>query len=101
MSHVYKHLELTGSSPVSSDDAIRRALDLRLWLEVPEAVALARRLERQPNYDVDYHWRVAVPAAREFVVPYRESAHAIIDGTRPIAEVTDQADRVIRAFLGA
>lgn len=26
MNHVYKHLELTGSSPVSSDDAIRNAI---------------------------------------------------------------------------
>lgn len=24
--HVYKHIDLTGSSPVSSDDAIRRAI---------------------------------------------------------------------------
>lgn len=83
-----------------SNDEIRRALDLRLWLEVPEDVALARRLERQPNYDVEYHRRVAVPAARQFVVPYRASAHAIIDGTRPVAEVAAEADRVIRSFLG-
>ena len=26
MNHVYKHLELTGSSPVSSDEAIRNAI---------------------------------------------------------------------------
>lgn len=83
-----------------SNQAIRDALDLRLWLEVPETVALARRLERQPDYDVEYHWRVAVPAARRFVVPYRESAHAIIDGTRPVADVAADADRVIRRFLG-
>lgn len=84
-----------------SHEGIRNLLDLRLWLEVPEEVALARRLERQPDYDVFYHWRVAVPAARAFVVPYRDSAHAIIDGTRSVAEVTAEADRVIRTFLRA
>ncbi len=82
-----------------SHERIRQLLDLRLWLEVPEAVALARRLERQPDYDVNYHWRVAVPAARQFVVPYRESAHAIIDGTRSVMEVTAEADRIIQRFL--
>lgn len=83
-----------------SNDAIRDLLDLRLWLEVPEEIALARRLERQPDYDVDYHWRVAVPAARQFVVPYRSTAHAIIDGTRSIADVAAQADGIIRKHLG-
>ncbi len=83
-----------------SHDRIRSLLDLRLWLEVPEEVALARRLERQPDYDVEYHRRVALPAARQFVVPYRESAHAIIDGTQSIAQVTSETDRIIRKFLG-
>ncbi|OGL95399.1 hypothetical protein A2348_02000 [Candidatus Uhrbacteria bacterium RIFOXYB12_FULL_58_10] len=84
-----------------STDEIRRTLDLKLWLEVPEEVALARRLERQPNYDVEYHRRVALPAARQFVVPYRESAHAVIDGTRSIAEVANETDRIIRKYMGA
>lgn len=83
-----------------SHDRIRSLLDLRLWLEVPEEVALARRLERQPDYDVEYHRRVALPAARQFVVPYRDSAHAIIDGTGSVAEVAGEADRIIRKRLG-
>jgi uridine kinase len=78
---------------------IRELLDLRLWLEVPEEVALARRLARQPDYDVGYHHRVALPAARQFVVPYRESAHAVIDGTQTIAAVADETDRIIRKYL--
>jgi len=84
-----------------SNENIRNLLDLRLWLEVSEEVALARRLERQPDYDVEYHRRVALPAARQFVVPYRQSAHAIIDGSRSEAEVANEADRVIKKFLGA
>lgn len=83
-----------------SSAAIRDVLDLRLWLEVPEHVALARRLERQPDYDVEYHRSVALPAARQFVVPYRESAHAIIDGARSVAAVADETDRIIRKYLG-
>lgn len=83
-----------------SNEAIRKILDLRLWLEVSEEVALARRLERQPDYDVDYHRRVALPAAREFVVPYRSQAHEIIDGTKSAAEVANETDRIIRRHLG-
>ena len=85
---------------VFSREDIRSLFDLRLWLDVSEEVALARRLERQPNYDVDYHRRVALPAARAFVMPYRENAHAIINGTQSIADVTGEADRIIRSHLG-
>ncbi len=82
-----------------SHPELRELMDLRLWLEVPEEVALARRLQRQPGYDVAYHYRVALPAAREFVVPHRAQAHAILDGTRTIQQVTDDADRVIQRYL--
>lgn len=84
-----------------SDERLRSLLDLRLWLDVPEEVALARRLERQPDYDVEYHRLVALPAARRFVTPFRASAHAIIDGTASPPEVAAETDRVIRRFLGA
>jgi uridine kinase len=83
-----------------SDQRIRELFDLRLWLEVSEEEALRRRLERQPDYDTEYHWKVAAPAAREFSVPYRASASVVIDGSPPFPEVAAEADRVLRGYLG-
>ncbi|MFA6132332.1 MAG: hypothetical protein WC702_04740 [Patescibacteria group bacterium] len=82
-----------------SDERIRNLFDLRLWLEVSEEEALRRRLLRQPGYDTEYHWRVVVPAARQFITPYRSSADAIIDGSPPFPEVAAAADKILHQFL--
>ncbi|HBR80179.1 MAG: Uridine kinase [Candidatus Uhrbacteria bacterium GW2011_GWE2_45_35] len=82
-----------------SDKRIRELFDLRLWLEVSEEEALRRRLLRQPDYDVEYHWRVAAPSAREFSVPYRSAAHTIIDGSGPFPDVADQTDKILHQYL--
>jgi uridine kinase len=82
------------------DPRIRDLFDLRLWLEIDEQTALARRCERQPDYDIDYHRAVALPAQRVFVLPARAHAHGIIDGSQSIKTVTETADEMIRRFLG-
>lgn len=82
-----------------SDEQIRDLFDLRLWLEVSEEEALRRRLLRQPDYDVEYHWRVAAPSARKFSVPHRANAHAVIDGSQPFPEVAARTDEILRKFL--
>ncbi len=83
-----------------ADERIRELFPLRLWLEVPEDVALARRLQRQPDYDVEYHRTVALPAQRALVLPLKIHAHETIDGTRSIREVAEQTDGIIYRFLG-
>lgn len=85
---------------IFSDENIRNLLDLRLWLDVPEEVALQRRLKRQPNYNIDYHWSVAVPAHREYVLPLKKYAHIIIDGRSSIIDVTNSVDTAVHNFLG-
>jgi uridine kinase len=85
---------------VFSNENIRNLFDLRLWLDVPEDVALKRRLKRQPNYNTDYHWSVAVPAHREHVVPLKKHAHSIIDGMGSIVDVTNAVDTAVYNFLG-
>ncbi len=84
-----------------SDERIRDLFDLRFWLEVSEIEALRRRLLRQPDYDTEYHWNVAAPAAREFSIPHRAVAHAIIDGGRSIQEVTSETDTLIHRYLSS
>lgn len=83
-----------------SDDRIRSLFDLRLWLDIDEETALNRRLQRQPDYDVDYHRNVALPAQREIVVPLKAHAHESIDGQQSIKAVTAMADSIIRRYLG-
>lgn len=83
-----------------ADERIRELLDLRLWLDIDEETALARRLQRQPDYDLEYHRTVALPAQRQFVTPLKIHAHGIIDGTQSIKTVAETADEMIRTFFG-
>jgi len=83
-----------------ADPRVRDLLDLRLWLEIDEETALARRLVRQPDYDLEYHRTVALPAQRASVTPVRVHAHGIIDGAQSIKTVSETADEMIRSFFG-
>jgi uridine kinase len=83
-----------------ADVRIRELLDLRLWLEIDEETALTRRLQRQPDYNVEYHRTVALPAQRQFVAPLKVHAHGIIDGAQSIKTVAETADEMIKRFLG-
>ena len=83
-----------------ADERVRNLLDLRLWLDIDEETALARRLLRQPDYDVEYHRTVALPAQRDHVVPLKRFAHGIIDGSQSIKTVAETTDEIIRRFFG-
>jgi len=80
--------------------AIRELFDLRLWLDIDEETALERRLQRQPDYDVEYHRKIALPAQRQHVAPLRTHAHGIIDGRQSVKTVAETTDQIIQQFLG-
>lgn len=84
---------------VFAQERLRELFDLRLWLDVSEEEALARRLKRQPQYDVDYHWAVAVPAHRKHVLPLRMYAHHVIDGMQTVKEVVEDAEAIVRSEI--
>ena len=83
-----------------SDKRVRDMFDLRLWIDVPEEVALNRRLKRQPDYDLEYYRNVALPSQRKTVLPFKKHAHKIIDGTAVLREVAMQTDQIIKSSLG-
>jgi uridine kinase len=83
-----------------ADERVREILDLRLWLDIDEETALQRRLQRQPDYDVQYHRTVALPAQRERVIPFKRFAHGIIDGSQSIKTVAETTDEIIQRFFG-
>lgn len=82
------------------DERIRGLFDLRLWLEIDEATALQRRLQRQPDYDLYYHKMIALPAQQKFVLPLKAHAHWVIDGSQSFKEVANHTDHIIRRYLG-
>jgi len=83
-----------------SSEAIRDFFDLKLFLDIPEDIALERRLIRQPHYDVEYHRTVALPAQRKHVLPMRDHADEVIDGSLSIPDVTAVTDQIIHRYLG-
>lgn len=82
-----------------ADPQIRSLIDLRLWLDVSEEEAARRRVQRQPDYDLAYHWSVAVPQHRSHVMPHRKHAHAMINGHDSVPNVVRQADTLLYRFL--
>jgi uridine kinase len=75
---------------------IAEKLDLKIFIEAEEHVALKRRLKRDleergySHEDVLYRWENHVmPAYREFLLPYRDECHQIVINN------THQADEII------
>ena len=84
---------------------IAESLDLRIFIEADEQIALLRRIKRDgmdrgyPEEDVIYKWDNHVqPAYKEFLLPYRDACEKIVvnnldipdDIIRITAEITDE-----------
>jgi uridine kinase len=66
-------------------EEIRKALDLRVFIDARENVMLARRIKRDADErgydeaDVRYRWENHVtPSYKQFLKPYRDDCHVII-----------------------
>jgi uridine kinase len=89
---------------------IAQKLDLKIFLETDEDVALKRRLKRDleergySNDDVLYKWENhVVPAYKEYLLPYRESCDKIVINNtqvaRDIIRITDEISAELRHKL--
>lgn len=87
--------------------AIAGLLDLKIFIDTEEDVALQRRLKRDliergySNDDVIYKWvNHVVPAYKEFLLPYREECDKIITNNTHIADdimaVTKEISKELR-----
>ncbi len=85
-------------------------LDLRIFLEADESVALQRRLKRDllergySHDDVMYKWiNHVVPAYNEFLLPYRDGCHRVIINNTHTADniqgITDEISMELREKL--
>ncbi|WP_223274528.1 uridine kinase family protein [Salibacter halophilus] len=66
-------------------EEIRKALDLRVFIDAREHVKLERRIKRDieergyPEKDVRYQWNNhVVPSYKKYLEPYRDDSHIII-----------------------
>ena len=86
---------------------IAKLLDLKIFIEADENVALGRRLKRDleergySNDDVLYRWKNHVmPAYKEFLLPYRNKCERIIVNNTQIADdiirVTEEISKELR-----
>ncbi len=74
-------------------EEVRSRLDLKVFVHAHEEICLQRRLERDERERgyrreaILYQWHQHVlPAYREYVLPYRDEAHIIVDNTHSYAE---------------
>jgi uridine kinase len=68
------------------DEEIRDLFNLRVFIDAPEGVCKERRMRRDAHErgylpaNVEYKWtRHVQPAYRQFILPYRDKAHIIVD----------------------
>jgi uridine kinase len=88
------------------DDAIRAAIDLRVFIDADEEICRQRRLQRdqrERGYTFEhsaYCWEHHVlPAYRQFVLPYREEAHLVVANHTVYAEGLNALSRRLQAIL--
>ncbi len=68
------------------DERIRGLLDFSLYFDLDESHQVSRRIERQPDVDREYLYRVMLPAAEAFLIPTKRFAGAVINA-HPSKEV--------------
>ncbi|MDB5116357.1 MAG: Uridine kinase [Mucilaginibacter sp.] len=88
-------------------EKIANLLDMKIFVDADESVALERRLKRDliergySHDDVMYKWvNHVVPAYKEFLLPYKDGCHKIIFNNTQTAEgilaVTEEISRELR-----
>jgi uridine kinase len=88
------------------DPEVRTALDLRIFLDAPETIRLARRLRRdtaergRSEASVLAQWRGTVsPAHARYVEPARAGADLVLVTTGPLTALVEVAGSVLAARL--
>lgn len=77
--------------------AVRRLLDLKVFVAAPDEVCLARRLERDvrergrtPESVREQYERTVRPMAERYILPTRAHADLVLDGTAPPGELLER-----------
>lgn len=78
-----------------SDEAVRELFDLRIYVDIPDELVVARRVARaRTGYPNTWYYReVVVPEYRKYGLPSKADCHLVLDGTRPLQE---NAQRILR-----
>jgi uridine kinase len=83
-------------------ETIARLLDLKVFIEAEDHIALARRIKRDgiergySEQDVCYKWHNhVVPAYKSFLLPYKNSCHKVITNNLTTPEVIMEFTKAI------
>jgi len=72
-------------------DELADLFDARIFIDVSDLNILYRRLKRENHlFGLDYTYDIVIPNSRRDRPRQRKSAHKVINGDQPIAEVTAQ-----------
>ncbi|MFM6975394.1 MAG: uridine kinase [Sphingobacteriaceae bacterium] len=89
---------------------IARQIDLKIFIDTEEEIALKRRLKRDliergySEEDVKYKWiNHVVPAYQEYLLPYKDECHKVITNNTHVAEdimsITEEISEELRAAV--
>ena len=82
------------------DARIRKLLDLKIYIDVPEEVILKRRggrLRHPGKLNRELYYReIVVPEDRKYGLPTKKYADIVIDGTKPVLEIVGEIIRAIQ-----
>ncbi|MBI5369973.1 AAA family ATPase [Candidatus Uhrbacteria bacterium] len=82
-----------------NEPRIRDLIDLRLWIEAPEALIKSRRADRQGStFDEAYYTHVVCEGQRRYVEPMRRFAKVVLDGSEPTEVVAARAKEAIEKW---
>jgi uridine kinase len=91
-----KKFVLLEGSFVLTDEAVAALVDLKIYIDVPVEMMLARRQERMGSgYHRDYDLKVLVPSYKRFGEIQKIYADQIIDGTKSKKEVVEDVRALI------
>ncbi len=84
-------------------DPVRRLLDLKVFVDAPDPVCLARRLERDvrergrtPDSVLEQYQNTVRPMAERYVLPTRTHADLLLDGVAPPDRLLEQVLAALR-----
>lgn len=82
---------------------IRKFFDISIYLDVPEAEIIRRRLEKPmpdgPWGSIEYITGPLIEGHRRFVLPQRAFAEHILDATAPPEQVASEVEAIIRGQM--
>ena len=83
------------------DKRIRDLVDYKVYIDIPDKIILKRRLDRKRSKDDDefYCRNIVIKEYKKYGLPTKKYADLIINGTKPINEITREIANEIKKII--